>query len=88
MTTAVIYTKDNCVFCTRAKTLLTKNNISYRELIVDSMGRDDRKLAENQSWTTREELLDMRPGVKTLPQIWLDNEYVGGFTELSHKLNL
>lgn len=85
---AVIYSKDNCIFCTRAKELLVKNNISYRELIIDVMGRDDRILAENQAWTTRDELLQARPGVKTVPQIWLDDVHIGGYSDLVAKLNL
>jgi len=83
---AKIYTKDSCIFCVRAKTLLTKHNIPYEECIVDTQGRDDRLLLKSQSWVTREELLEICPGAKTLPQIWLDGEYVGGYTELAAKL--
>ena len=85
---AVIYTRDNCIFCTRAKTLLASRNIPYKELLIDTQGRDDRMLTENQSWVSRDQLLQARPGVKTVPQIWIDGEYIGGYTELDAKLNL
>jgi glutaredoxin len=88
MKTALVYSRDNCVFCTKAKALLEKNNIPYKELLIDTQGRDNRMLTENQSWTTKDDLLKARPGVKTVPQIWIDNEYVGGYTELEAKLNL
>ena len=88
MTRAIIYSKNNCVYCSRAKALLDARGIPYKELIIDTQGRDDRMLTENQSWTTRDELLRIKPAAKTVPQIWLDGEYVGGFTELDAKLNL
>jgi glutaredoxin len=35
---------------------------------------------------TREQLLEAVPNARTLPQIFLDQELVGGFTELRKKL--
>jgi glutaredoxin 3 len=80
---AVVYTRENCIFCTKAKELLNNNNISYEEYILDVFGRDNRPLVENQHWSTKDELLQLCPTAKTVPQIWLDGKYVGGFTELS-----
>lgn len=84
---AVIYTKDNCPYCTRAKALFTKQGISYEEKLLPRSAKDDRVLAENQSWTTREELLEAAPNAKTVPQIWLDGEYIGGHDDLVKFLN-
>jgi len=36
---------------------------------------------------TREELLEAVPNARTVPQIFLDGELVGGFTELKARLN-
>ena len=36
---------------------------------------------------TREQLLEAVPNARTVPQIFLDEEYVGGFNELRKKLN-
>ena len=79
---AVIFTKDHCIYCTRAKELLKNRNISYEERILDVHGRDDRILTESQSWVTKDELLIANPAAKTVPQIWIDGKHIGGFTEL------
>lgn len=66
---AVIYTKTNCVYCTKAKALLTQAEISYEEKVLDVD-------------FNREDLLALAPHAKTFPQIWLDGELIGGYTEL------
>lgn len=67
---ATIWSKDNCSFCTQAKKLLDSKGIEYEE----------RNISTGQ-WT-KEQLLESVPTAKTLPQIFLDDRYVGGFTEL------
>lgn len=79
--TAVIYSKVHCPYCTRAKALLNKLDITYEEHIIGEPG--SRVLEENQSWATREELLAKAPDAKTVPQIWVDGEHIGGYTELA-----
>lgn len=79
--TAIIYSKDHCPYCTRAKTLMKKMNIEYTEHIIGQPG--SKTLEANQSWVTREELLEKAPNAKTVPQIWLDGQHVGGYTELA-----
>jgi len=46
---AIIYTKDNCPFCTRAKALMDKKGISYDEKIIAVNGKDARQLKENKN---------------------------------------
>ena len=75
---AVIYTKDNCPYCTKAKMLMTNRGITYDEKLVNSTGPDNRELKENQSWSTREQLLEAVPTARTFPQIWLGDLYIGG----------
>jgi len=72
---AVIWSKDQCMFCEMAKDLLADYNIEYEE----------RNISKGE-WT-REQLQEAAPGSKTVPQIFLDGKYVGGFTELKAYLN-
>jgi len=70
---AIVWSKDSCPFCVQAKTLLESRGIEYEERNV------------SLDWT-REQLLEAVPTARTLPQIFLDDELVGGFTELRKKL--
>ena len=79
---AKIYTKLDCDYCVRAKALLNEKNIPYREYII-SPGFGETTLNENQQYVTKAELLEKIPSAKTVPQIWLENSYVGGYTELA-----
>ena len=69
MTKAIVWSKDNCTFCDQAKALLEQRNIAYEE----------RKIG---SGYTREDLLEAVPTARTVPQIFVNNNHVGGFTEL------
>ena len=70
---AIVWSKDQCPYCDQAKALLKSRNIEFEERNV------------SQNWT-REQLLEAVPTARTLPQIFLDQELVGGFTELRKKL--
>lgn len=70
---AVVWSKDACPFCVQAKALLEARGIEYEE----------RNISKN--WT-REQLLEAVPTARTLPQIFLDEQHVGGFTELRKHL--
>jgi glutaredoxin len=67
--TAIVWSKDNCTFCDQAKALLEQRNIVYEE----------RKIGHGY---TREDLLEAVPTARTVPQIFVNNNHVGGFTEL------
>jgi len=71
---AIVWSKDQCTYCVQAKALLEARGIDYEERNI------------MQDWT-QEQLLEAVPTARTLPQIFLDNEYVGGFTELRQRLN-
>lgn len=73
MNTVVVWSKENCPFCQRAVSLLESKGIDY-EL---------RKIGEG--WT-REQLLEAVPTARTVPQIIIDGESIGGFTELHNML--
>ena len=73
MTKAIIWSKPACSYCDQAKKLLESRGMDYEE----------RKIGTG--WTV-EQLYEAVPNARTVPQIFLDNEYVGGFTELRKKL--
>jgi glutaredoxin 3 len=66
---AIVWSKDNCTFCDQAKALLEQRNIAYEE----------KKIGYGY---TREDLLEAVPTARTIPQIFVNNNHVGGFTEL------
>ena len=70
---AVVWSKDSCPFCVQAKALLTQKGIEFEERNI------------NEDWT-KEQLLEAVPTARTLPQIFLDDNYVGGFVELRKHL--
>lgn len=67
---AVIWSKDNCSFCVQAKALLESKGIEFEE----------RNISQG-NWT-KEQLLEAVPTARTMPQIFVDDTHVGGFTEL------
>lgn len=71
---AVVWSKQNCGFCTAAKVLLKQHDIEIDERII------------GEGWT-KEQLLEAAPHARTVPQIFLDEEHVGGFTELKKRLS-
>jgi glutaredoxin 3 len=75
MSKAIVWSKDSCPFCLQAKALLESKGIEYEERNI------------NKDYT-KEQLLESVPTARTLPQIFLDDEYIGGFTELRNKLNV
>jgi glutaredoxin len=74
---AKIITKDWCPFCVKAKNLLIKHGIEFNEY---ELGKDIYK----------EQLLEILPDAKSVPQIWLidgeQSSYLGGYSELEEFL--
>jgi len=73
MTQAIVWSKNSCTFCDQAKGLLKMKGIEFEERNI------------NEDWT-RDQLLEAVPTARTLPQIFLDDNYIGGFTELRRHL--
>lgn len=65
-----IYTWTVCPYCDRAKTLLTNKGVAFEEVNLD--GRDDELDA-----------LRKKTGFRTIPQIFIGEEFIGGFQDLS-----
>ena len=74
----VVYGKDGCTFCDKAKALLESKNLQY---VYKQLGED----------FILEDLLALAKDAKTFPQIFEiegnSMTLVGGFTELSQKLS-
>lgn len=69
MSRVQIYTTRWCGYCVRAKALLDGHGIPYEEITLD----DDPAFRRN---------LHERTGGWTVPQIVIDGEPIGGYTEL------
>ena len=70
---AIVWSKYNCPYCDQAKALLTQRGIQFEE----------RKIGDGYS---KEDLLEAVPTARTVPQIFLGEELVGGFQELKKRL--
>ena len=66
-----IYTTTYCGYCVRAKDLLTRKGVKYEE--VDVTGDDD----------MRSKLVEMSGGQRTVPQIFIGDTHVGGYSDLA-----
>jgi glutaredoxin 3 len=66
----LVYTTGWCPFCVRAKALLERKSLPYREINVE----DDPALRAEMT---------QRTGRRTVPQIFIGDTHVGGFEELS-----
>ncbi len=71
--TAIVWSKPNCPHCDQAKALLQSKGIVFEE----------KKIGNGY---TKEELLEAVPNARSVPQIFINGELVGGFTELKKKL--
>jgi len=67
---AQIYSKANCAYCVAAKNLLKSRGFDYDEILVD---REPGKLEEMLARAQR----------RTVPQVFVNGEHIGGFEELA-----
>jgi glutaredoxin 3 len=70
---AVVWSKFHCPYCDQAKALLSQRGIEFEE----------KKIGDGY---TKEDLLEAVPTARTVPQIFLDDKLIGGFTELRQHL--
>jgi glutaredoxin 3 len=66
-----IYSKFSCPFCSRAKQLLTTKGAEYVEYDV------------TMDQVKRAEMVERAPGARTVPQIFIGGQAVGGFDDLN-----
>ncbi|MBV1870227.1 MAG: glutaredoxin 3 [Gammaproteobacteria bacterium] len=65
----IIYSSDYCGFCFRARSLLASKQANITEHCVDG----DRDLREKMM---------RKSGQRTVPQIWIGNQHIGGCDDL------
>ena len=70
MKSVKIYVKDYCPYCTRAKALLNSKNIPFETVDIEK----DQNFAEK---------LFAQTGFRTVPQIFIGDECIGGYTQLA-----
>ena len=66
----VVYTTDYCGWCDRAKSLLAARGVRFREVWLPRTPEG------------RERLAEAAPAARSFPQILIDGQPVGGYTEL------
>jgi len=70
MKKVIIYTGDLCIHCNWAIDLLNKKNIQFTEYNVA------------KDLSKREEMLKKSNGARTIPQIFIGDQHIGGNDEL------
>ena len=70
MKNITVYSGPLCAFCDAAKRLLGRNNLSYKEIDIST----DPNLMD--------EMINKSGGKRTIPQIFFDEDHVGGYQEL------
>ena len=71
-----VYSKPSCVFCDKAKALLTRLGHEYEEKMV------------TKDLSLQELFEALGKQVRTIPQIVIDGKHIGGYNELTeHFIN-
>ena len=69
MNNITVYTRTRCPYCTSAKIWLKQKDYQFEEIILD-----DKDVLQ--------EFLSNNPTARTVPQIFIEDELIGGFAEL------
>ena len=70
MPEVIVYSGPNCPYCSKAKALLQKKNVAFEEFNVKE---DTQKF---------DEMLKLSGGRKSIPQIFINGQHVGGCDDL------
>jgi glutaredoxin 3 len=71
----IVWSKNQCPYCVSAKNLLKVKNLQFEERNIES-----------GDWS-KEQLLEACPGARSVPQIVIDGEVIGGFDKLKSLLD-
>ncbi len=71
MKKVIMYTKDYCPYCHRAKALLDVKGVKYEEIDFFTLSEDKQRA-----------LFDKTEGYTSVPQIFIGDEFIGGFDQL------
>ena len=70
MAKVVVYSKNYCPFCDRAKKLLKSKNVAFEEINLDDQPEQF-------------DALKKKTGQMTVPMIFINEKLIGGFSDLS-----
>ncbi len=70
MKSVTIYTGPLCNYCEAAKRLLTRNNVEYKEINIATVDG------------AMEEMISKANGKRTIPQIFFDDQHMGGYDDV------
>ena len=70
MKNIIMYTGPLCNFCDAAKRLFSRNNLKYKEIDISSKEG------------LRDEMIKKANGKRTIPQIFFNEDHIGGYQEL------
>lgn len=74
----IVYSKQHCPYCVKMKKYLDDNNIEYKLVSLDNV--DNRK-------KFIDDVVSKYPSIKTVPQMFVDDEWIGGYDELMQKIS-
>lgn len=87
---AIVYSTEVCPFCIQAKRLLSLKGIKYKETLVVKDEKADGELSAGQILKSelQKQIQEITGDViETVPQIFLEGQYIGGFTDLVAHFN-
>ena len=70
MKNVTIYACPLCNYCDAAKRLLTRNNVKYNEINIATVDG------------AMDEMIKKANGKRTIPQIFFDDQHIGGYDEV------
>jgi glutaredoxin 3 len=71
MKKVTVYSMLNCPYCVKAKGLLTQGGVSFETVMIDDWS--------DEQWDN----LVKTSGMKTVPQVYVDGQLIGGYTQLA-----
>ncbi len=70
MSSVTMYTSAYCTYCRRAKRLLERKQVDYEEVRLDEDAEKRKELVERLNW-------------RTVPMIFVNEQFIGGYDDLS-----
>jgi glutaredoxin 3 len=67
----LMYSTSWCGFCERARDLLRRKGVAFREILLDEMPQE------------RDNMMRRSGGRRSVPQIFIGDRHVGGYDELA-----
>lgn len=68
-----IYSRRDCIFCTKAKGFMTDRKLKYKEIVLEP---------NSESYVAERDRLIGVTGQRTFPWIFEGDRFIGGYTEL------